>query len=176
MKSLPLSSVEEMLLNHKQLFQSQLGCVRLGNLKMLGRRRGGVPAGPRQRLRPAQNQGTQEKHHPPHQVSVGWHRHMATSPSDLAVAISEAGRARGILAKGGQPAKAAEGLGLPSPGKSSAARHQWHWRTRPEGFPSKDRQNRSSGCPPGSSPKGCDATSGDHPARWPQKPGLLGPP
>lgn len=46
MKSLPLSSVEEMLLNHKQLFQPQLGCVRLGNLKMLGRRRGDVPAQP----------------------------------------------------------------------------------------------------------------------------------
>lgn len=46
MKSHPLSSIEEMLLNHKQLFQSQLDCEHLGNLRMMGRKRGGVPAAP----------------------------------------------------------------------------------------------------------------------------------
>ena len=164
MKSLPLSSVEEMLLNHKQLFQPQLGCVRLGNLKMLGRRRGGVPAGPRQWLHPAQNQGTQEKHHPPHQVSVGWHTHVTAWPLDLAGAISEAGRARGILATRGHLANVGEGPGLPRLGAPSAAQHRRHGGTRPEGFPSKAQQSRSSRCPAGSSTKGCDATLGDHPA------------
>lgn len=96
MKSLPLSSVEEMLLNHKQLFQPQLGCVRLGNLKMLGRRRGDVPVGPRQRLRPAQNQGTQKIHHAPQQVSVA---HTSDHPADLAVAILEVGKAKHIQAR-----------------------------------------------------------------------------
>lgn len=76
MKSLPLSSVEEMLLNHKQLFQPQLGCVRLGNLKMLGRRRGDVPAGPCQRLRPAQNQGTKKFTTLPSRSL--WHTHLTT--------------------------------------------------------------------------------------------------
>lgn len=72
-KSLPLSSIE-MLLNHKQFSQPQLGCVHLKNLKMLGRRMGKVSAGPQQCRYPPPDQGTQKPHCLPHQVSMGWHK------------------------------------------------------------------------------------------------------
>ena len=136
-------------MNHKQLFQSRLGCVRLGNLKMLGRRRrGGVPAGPRQRLRPAQKSRHPRKTPPsPPGLRGVAHTRVAISPPHWAVAILEVRRARGIPTSPGLPAKAAEGPGLPSPGASSAAQHRWRGGTRPEGFPSKDQRSRSSRCP-----------------------------
>lgn len=79
MKSLPLFSVEEMLLNHKQLFfsLSPVACVLEISRCWEGGEAACQPASPPPAAPSCPKyQGTQENQHPLHQVSVGWHTYV----------------------------------------------------------------------------------------------------